>query len=249
MFDLKAPFVPKGDQINAIETLKNNIEDGMKEQILLGATGTGKTFTMANIIQKLQKKTLILAPNKTLAGQLYGELKAFFPNNRVEYFISYYDYYQPEAYVVSTDTYIEKDSSINDEIDEMRHSATAALLNHDDVIVVASVSCIYGIGDPETYKNSMLFMRKGESYGRDKLINKLVELTYQRNDIDFHRGTFRVRGDSVEIIPVYERAQGIRVSFFGDEIEDIKRFDVLTGQALENLDYTSIFSSNTLYDR
>ena len=241
MFDLKAPFVPKGDQINAIETLKNNIEDGMKEQILLGATGTGKTFTMANIIQKLQKKTLILAPNKTLAGQLYGELKAFFPNNRVEYFISYYDYYQPEAYVVSTDTYIEKDSSINDEIDEMRHSATAALLNHDDVIVVASVSCIYGIGDPETYKNSMLFMRKGESYGRDKLINKLVELTYQRNDIDFHRGTFRVRGDSVEIIPVYERAQGIRVSFFGDEIEDIKRFDVLTGQALENLDYTSIF--------
>ncbi|MFA5470448.1 MAG: excinuclease ABC subunit UvrB [Acholeplasmataceae bacterium] len=241
MFDLKAPFVPKGDQINAIETLKNNIEEGMKEQILLGATGTGKTFTMANIIQKLQKKTLILAPNKTLAGQLYGELKAFFPNNRVEYFISYYDYYQPEAYVVSTDTYIEKDSSINDEIDEMRHGATAALLNHDDVIVVASVSCIYGIGDPETYKNSMLFMRKGESYGRDKLINKLVELTYQRNDIDFHRGTFRVRGDSVEIIPVYERAQGIRVSFFGDEIEDIKRFDVLTGQALENLDYTSIF--------
>lgn len=241
MFDLKAPFVPKGDQINAIETLKNNIEDGIKEQILLGATGTGKTFTMANIIQKLQKKTLILAPNKTLAGQLYGELKAFFPNNRVEYFISYYDYYQPEAYVVSTDTYIEKDSSINDEIDEMRHSATAALLNHDDVIVVASVSCIYGIGDPETYKNSMLFMRSGESYGRDKLINKLVEMTYQRNDIDFHRGTFRVRGDSVEIIPVYERAQGIRVSFFGDEIEDIKSFDVLTGQALENLEYTSIF--------
>ncbi len=241
MFDLKAPFVPKGDQINAIETLKNNIESGIKEQILLGATGTGKTFTMANIIQKLQKKTLILAPNKTLAGQLYGELKAFFPSNRVEYFISYYDYYQPEAYVISTDTYIEKDSSINDEIDEMRHSATASLLNHDDVIVVASVSCIYGIGDPETYKNSMIFMRTGESFGRDKLINKLVELTYQRNDIDFHRGTFRVRGDSVEIIPVYERAQGIRVSFFGDEIEDIKRFDVLTGQALENLEYTSIF--------
>ncbi len=241
MFDLKAPFVPKGDQINAIESLKNNIQEGIKEQILLGATGTGKTFTMANIIHKLQKKTLILAPNKTLAGQLYGELKAFFPNNRVEYFISYYDYYQPEAYVVSTDTYIEKDSSINDEIDEMRHSATASLLNHDDVIVVASVSCIYGIGDPETYKNSMIFMRTGESYGRDHLINKLVELTYQRNDLDFHRGTFRVRGDSVEIIPVYERAQGIRVSFFGDEIEDIKRFDVLTGQALEQLEYTSIF--------
>jgi len=241
MFDLKAPFVPKGDQIEAIETLSNNFQKGLNEQVLLGATGTGKTFTMANIINKLQKKTLILAPNKTLAGQLYGELKAFFPHNKVEYFISYYDYYQPEAYVVSTDTYIEKDSSINDEIDEMRHSATASLLNHDDVIVVASVSCIYGIGDPDTYKNSMIFMRVGENYGRDHLINKLVELTYQRNDMDFHRGTFRVRGDSIEIIPVYERAQGIRVSFFGDEIEDIKRFDVLTGQALENLEYTSIF--------
>jgi excinuclease ABC subunit B len=241
MFDLKAPFKPKGDQISAIETLKNNIDQNIKEQVLLGATGTGKTFTMANIIQKLQKKTLILAPNKTLAGQLYGELKAFFPHNKVEYFISYYDYYQPEAYVVSTDTYIEKDSSINDEIDEMRHSATASLLNHDDVIVVASVSCIYGIGDPDTYKNSMIFLRVKENFGRDTLINKLVELTYQRNDIDFHRGTFRVRGDSIEIIPVYERAQGIRVSFFGDEIEDIKHFDVLTGQALENLEYTSIF--------
>jgi excinuclease ABC subunit B len=227
MFDLKAPFKPKGDQISAIETLKNNIDQNIKEQVLLGATGTGKTFTMANIIQKLQKKTLILAPNKTLAGQLYGELKAFFPHNKVEYFISYYDYYQPEAYVVSTDTYIEKDSSINDEIDEM--------------IVVASVSCIYGIGDPDTYKNSMIFLRVKENFGRDTLINKLVELTYQRNDIDFHRGTFRVRGDSIEIIPVYERAQGIRVSFFGDEIEDIKHFDVLTGQALENLEYTSIF--------
>ncbi len=241
MFDLKAPFEPKGDQIKAIETLKNNIDQNVKEQILLGATGTGKTFTMANIIQKLQKKTLILAPNKTLAGQLYGELKSFFPHNRVEYFISYYDYYQPEAYVISTDTYIEKDSSINDEIDEMRHSATANLLNHDDVIVVASVSCIYGIGDPETYKNSMIFLRVGDEFGRDTLINKLVELTYQRNDMDFQRGTFRVRGDSIEIIPVYERAQGIRVSFFGDQIEDIKHFEVLTGQALENLDYTSIF--------
>ncbi len=241
MFDLKAPFKPRGDQIKAIETLKHNIDHNVREQVLLGATGTGKTFTMANIIQKLQKKTLILAPNKTLAGQLYGELKAFFPHNKVEYFISYYDYYQPEAYVISTDTYIEKDSSINDEIDEMRHSATASLLNHDDVIVVASVSCIYGIGDPDTYKNSMVFLRTGESYGRDHLINKLVELTYQRNDIDFHRGTFRVRGDSIEIIPVYERAEGIRVSFFGDDIEDIKHFDVLTGQALETLEYTSIF--------
>ncbi len=241
MFKLVAPFTPKGDQIKAIETLQDNIYRGIKEQVLLGATGTGKTFTIANIIQKLQKKTLILAPNKTLAGQLYGELKAFFPHNRVEYFISYYDYYQPEAYVVSTDTYIEKDSSINDEIDEMRHAATASLLDREDVIVVASVSCIYGIGDPDDYKNSMLFVRTGDTYGRDKLINKLVELTYQRNDMDFHRGTFRVRGDSIEVIPAYERAQGIRISFFGDEVEEIKRFDVLTGTALEALTYITIF--------
>jgi len=240
MFDLKAPFTPKGDQIKAIETLKENIFNGVKEQVLLGATGTGKTFTIANIVEHIQKKTLILAPNKTLAGQLYGELKAFFPNNRVEYFISYYDYFQPEAYVVSTDTYIEKDSSINDEIDEMRHSATASLLENDDVIVVASVSCIYGIGDPDDYKNSMIFVRVGDKFGRDNLINKLVEQTYQRNDIDFHRGTFRVRGDSIEVIPAYERAQGIRISFFGDEIDEIKRFDVLTGQALESLSFSTI---------
>jgi excinuclease ABC subunit B len=241
MFDLKAPYQPRGDQIKAIETLQNNIEKGIKQQVLLGATGTGKTFTMANIIKKLGKKTLILAPNKTLAGQLYGELKAFFPHNRVEYFISYYDYFQPEAYVVSSDTYIEKDSSINDEIDEMRHSATASLLDSDDVIVVASVSCIYGIGDPDDYKNSMLFLRVNHQFGRDEMINRLVEMTYQRNDMDFHRGTFRVRGDIVEIIPVSERAKGIRVSFFGDEIEDIKSFDVLTGKAIESLEYISIF--------
>lgn len=241
MFELKAPYTPKGDQIKAIEELKHNFHRGIKEQVLLGATGTGKTYTIANIIQSLQKKTLILAPNKTLAGQLYGELKAFFPHNRVEYFISYYDYYQPEAYVVSTDTYIEKDSSINDEIDEMRHAATSSLLERDDVIVVASVSCIYGIGDPEDYKNSMLVVRVGDDYGRDRLINKLVELTYQRNDIDFHRGTFRVRGDSVEVIPAYERAQGIRISFFGDEVESIKQFDVLTGQPIEALNVITIF--------
>jgi excinuclease ABC subunit B len=244
MFELKAPFTPKGDQILAIETLKNNIDNGMKEQVLLGATGTGKTFTIANIIQQIQKKTLILAPNKTLAGQLYGELKSFFPNNRVEYFISYYDYFQPEAYVVSTDTYIEKDSSINDEIDEMRHSATSSLLEKEDVIVVASVSCIYGIGNPEDYQNSMISIRVGDSYGRDKLINKLVEQTYQRNDIDFHRGTFRARGDSIEVIPAYERAQGIRISFFGDEVDDIKRFDVLSGQALETLTYVTVFPAS-----
>lgn len=244
VFTLISPFSPQGDQIQAIETLKSNLDQGIKEQILLGATGTGKTFTMANIIQKIQKKTLILAPNKTLAGQLYGELKAFFPNNRVEYFISYYDYYQPEAYVVSTDTFIEKDSSINDEIDEMRHSATSSLLESDDVIVVASVSCIYGIGDPVDYQNSMIAIRTNQNYGRDNLINKLVELTYTRNDIDFHRGTFRVRGDSVEVIPAYERALGIRISFFGDEVEEIKRFDVTTGQAVEQLSYVSIFPAS-----
>ncbi len=241
MFDLKSPYTPKGDQIKAIETLKNHFIEGKREQVLLGATGTGKTFTIANIIQSIQKKTLILAPNKTLAGQLYGELKSFFPNNRVEYFISYYDYYQPEAYVVKSDTYIEKDSSINDEIDEMRHSATAALLGAEDVIVVASVSCIYGIGDPETYQDAMLFIKRDEAYGRDNLINKLVELTFERNDIDFHRGTFRVRGDSVEIIPSYEHAHGVRVSFFGDEIETIRTFDVVSGKALQDLDYISIF--------
>lgn len=244
MFDLKAPFTPKGDQIKAIETLKENIYKGIKEQVLLGATGTGKTFTIANIVSHVQKKTLILAPNKTLAGQLYGELKAFFPHNRVEYFISYYDYFQPEAYVVSTDTYIEKDSSINDEIDEMRHSTTSSLLETEDVIVVASVSCIYGIGDPDEYRNSMIFVRVGDNYGRDVLINRLVEQTYQRNDIDFHRGTFRVRGDSIEVIPAYERAQGIRISFFGDEIDEIKRFDVLTGQALESLTFSTIFPAS-----
>ena len=244
MFKLVASFKPSGDQPEAIEKLKENFNNGLKEQILLGATGTGKTFTMAHMIQSLGKKTLVLAHNKTLAGQLYGELKSLFPENRVEYFISYYDYYQPEAYVVSTDTFIEKDSSINDEIDEMRHSATSSLLESDDVIVVASVSCIYGIGDPVDYQNSMIAIRTNQSYGRDNLIDKLVELTYTRNDIDFHRGTFRVRGDSVEVIPAYERALGIRISFFGDEVEEIKRFDVTTGQAVEQLSYISIFPAS-----
>ncbi|CCV66292.1 UvrABC system protein B [Paracholeplasma brassicae] len=230
-----------GDQIEAIETLTKNFEKGINRQVLRGATGTGKTFTISNIIKKLGKKTLVLAHNKTLAGQLYSELKSFFPENRVEYFISYYDYYQPEAYVVTSDTYIEKDSSINDEIDEMRHSATASLLDRDDVIVVASVSCIYGIGDPEDYKNSLLVLRTGDELKRNTLLNRLVELTYQRNDIDFSRGTFRVRGDSVEIIPANERQQGIRVEFFGDEIDRIRRFDVLTGQAIENVEYVTIF--------
>lgn len=240
MFELKAPFEPRGDQITAIETIENNFKKGIKEQVLLGATGTGKTFTIANIIKTLGKKTLIMAPNKTLAGQLYGELKSFFPNNRVEYFISYYDYYQPEAYVVSSDTYIEKDASINDEIDELRHSATSSLISADDVIVVASVSCIYGIGDIEEYKNSVIFLRVGEDYGRDQLLNKLVNLSYERSDVDFKRGTFRVRGDIVDIIPINERANGIRVSFFGDEIETIQDFDIVTGSTKDRVTFTTI---------
>ncbi|HHT38039.1 MAG TPA: excinuclease ABC subunit UvrB [Mollicutes bacterium] len=241
MFKLISDFKPSGDQPKAIENLITNINNGLTEQILLGATGTGKTFTIANIIEKLGKKTLVLAPNKTLAGQLYGELKSLFPDNRVEYFISYYDYYQPEAYVVSSDTYIEKDSSINDEIDELRHSATSSLLDREDVIVVASVSCIYGIGDPDTYKNALIFARIGDNYGRDKLINKLVELQYERNEFDFERGTFRVRGDIIEIIPIYEREEGIRIDFFGDEIDAISRFDVLTGKTIENIKFISIY--------
>jgi excinuclease ABC subunit B len=243
IFDLVAPFVPKGDQIEAIETLINNF-DTQQRQILLGATGTGKTFTIANIIQKLGKKTLVLAPNKTLAGQLYAELKAFFPNNRVEYFISYYDYYQPEAYVVGKDLYIEKDASINDEIDELRHAATSSLLEREDVIVVASVSCIYGLGDPDDYQNAMLVLRKGDKTGLKHVLNKLVAMTYERNDIDFHRATFRVRGDVLEIIPAYERAHGVRVSFFGNEIDSIKRFDVLTGMAIDQLEMTTIFPAS-----
>jgi len=241
MFKLVTDFTPSGDQPEAIKKLIENFDNGITEQILLGATGTGKTFTIANIIQKLGKKTLVLAPNKTLAGQLYGELKSLFPENRVEYFISYYDYYQPEAYVVSSDTYIEKDSSINDEIDELRHSATSSLLDREDVIVVASVSCIYGIGDPDTYKNALIFARIGDNYGRDKLINKLVELQYERNEFDFERGTFRVRGDIIEIIPIYEREEGIRIDFFGDEIDAISRFDVLTGKTIENIKFISIY--------
>lgn len=240
-FKLVAPYKPMGDQIEAIEKLYQNFNNGLKQQVLRGATGTGKTFTISNLIEKMGKKTLVLAHNKTLAGQLYSELKAFFPENRVEYFISYYDYYQPEAYVVTSDTYIEKDASINDEIDEMRHSATASLLERDDVIVVASVSCIYGIGDPDDYKNSMIFLRVGQGIRRNALLGKLVELTYQRNDIDFHRGTFRVRGDIVEIIPSNQREHGIRIEFFGDEIDRIKRFDVLTGNAIESLDYVTIW--------
>ncbi len=241
MFKLQSNFKPSGDQPEAIKKLKENFNNGFKEQILLGATGTGKTFTMAHMIQSLGKKTLVLAHNKTLAGQLYGELKALFPENRVEYFISYYDYYQPEAYVVRSDTYIEKDASINDEIDELRHSATSSLLERDDVIVVASVSCIYGIGDPDDYKNGIIFLRNNDILDQKDLLNRLVELTYQRNDLDFHRGTFRVRGDIVEVIPSNIQKEGIRIEFFGDEIERIRKFDVLTGNVIETMEFVTIF--------
>jgi excinuclease ABC subunit B len=240
-FELVAAFQPMGDQIKAIEYLTNNIEQGVKEQILLGATGTGKTFTISNVIERTQKKTLVLAHNKTLAGQLYSELKDLFPNNRVEYFISYYDYYQPEAYVPSRDLYIEKDAQTNDEIDEMRHSATASLLERDDVIVVASVSCIYGIGDPEDYKNSMLTLRVGEDIGRDHLLRRLVDMLFSRNDIDFSRGTFRVKGDVIEILPTYSNQVGIRVELFDDEIERIREFDILTGEVVNEYSVISIF--------
>ncbi len=229
MFKLVSKYKPSGDQPQAIDKLVSGIENGEKEQVLLGATGTGKTFTIANVIAKTGKPTLVLAHNKTLAGQLYAELKEIFPENHVEYFVSYYDYYQPEAYVPSSDTYIEKDSSINDEIDELRHAATSALINYNDTIVVSSVSCIYGIGEKEEYQNKMLILNLGDRIQRSQIINKLIDMTYERSDIDFHRGTFRVRGDIIDIIPVNEHAHGIRVELFGDEVERICSFDPVTG--------------------
>ena len=244
MFELVSKYKPSGDQPKAIETLVQGIKDGKKEQVLLGATGTGKTFTIANVIKEVNKKTLVLAHNKTLAGQLYSELKELFPNNRVEYFVSYYDYYQPEAYVPSTDTYIEKDSSINDEIDELRHAATSALLSRDDVIVVASVSCIYGIGEVEEYKNKMLTLTVGDTVERNKVLVKLVEMLYERNDLDFKRGTFRVRGDVLEIIPAYQKTTGYRVEFFGDEIDRISEIDALTGVVIKNIKNLNLFPAS-----
>lgn len=243
MFDLQSKYKPTGDQPKAIDTIVKNFEQGIDRQVLLGATGTGKTFTMCNVIARLNKPTLVLAHNKTLAGQLYNEIKSIFPNNHVEYFISYYDYYQPEAYVVSSDTYIEKDSSINDEIDEMRHSATAALMDYKDVIVVASVSCIYGIGDPDDYRDSMLNIRVGESYNKKELLTRLVEMQFERNDIDFKRGSFRVRGDVVEIIPINEHAKGIRIEFFEEEVERIRTFDVTTGVKIADVAFANIFAA------
>ncbi|HIR74311.1 TPA: excinuclease ABC subunit UvrB [Candidatus Ventrenecus avicola] len=235
MFELVSKYKPSGDQPKAIEELVTGIKEGKKEQVLLGATGTGKTFTIANVIAKTNKPTLVLAHNKTLAGQLYSELKELFPNNHVEYFVSYYDYYQPEAYVPSSDTYIEKDSSINDEIDELRHSATSALINYTDTIVVSSVSCIYGIGEKEEYKQKMLILTIGDTIRRNDIINKLIDMTYERNDIDFRRGTFRVRGDIIDIVPVNEHTSGIRIELFGDEIDAIRKFDPVTGAITKNV--------------
>ncbi|MCK5388786.1 MAG: excinuclease ABC subunit UvrB, partial [Candidatus Izimaplasma sp.] len=240
-FKLVSDYLPMGDQVKAIDYLIENIDKGIKEQVLLGATGTGKTFTISNVINKINKPTLVLAHNKTLAGQLYSELKQYFPQNRVEYFISYYDYYQPEAYVPSRDLFIEKDAQTNAEIDEMRHSATMSLLDRKDVIVVASVSCIFGIGDPEDYKNSMLVLRVKEEYGRNNLLIKLVDMLFTRNDYDFNRGTFRVRGDVVEILPTYSKTIGIRVELFDDEIERIRKFDIITGEIISDFSIISIY--------
>ena len=244
MFNLISKYKPSGDQPKAINELVKGIKDGKKEQVLLGATGTGKTFTIANVIKEVDKPTLVLAHNKTLAGQLYSELKELFPNNRVEYFVSYYDYYQPEAYVPSTDTYIEKDSSINDEIDELRHAATSALISRRDVIVVSSVSCIYGIGEVEEYKSKMLTLTVGEQIERNKVLSKLIEMLYERNDLDFKRGTFRVRGDVLELIPAYQNQTGYRIEFFGDEIDRISEIDALTGKVTNNLKNISIFPAS-----
>ena len=240
-FKLVAPYQPMGDQIEAIKHLTDNIKLGVTEQTLLGATGTGKTFTIANVIANVNKPTIVLAHNKTLAGQLYAELKSLFPENRVEYFISYYDYYQPEAYVPSKDMYIEKDSSINDEIDQMRHAATQSILERRDTIIVASVSCIYGIGDPDDYENSMLVLRKAEHMKRDDLLEKLVSMQFVRNNIEFERGSFRVKGDNVDILPTSENSVGIRVTFFDDEIERIAYFDSITGKVTKITDVVSIF--------
>ncbi|HEY2405490.1 MAG TPA: excinuclease ABC subunit UvrB [Polyangiaceae bacterium] len=240
-FKLRSEFQPKGDQPAAIEALCQGFERGPAQQCLLGITGSGKTFTIANVIQRLQKPTLIIAPNKTLAAQLYAEMRDLFPENAVAFFVSYYDYYQPEAYIPTTDTFIEKDAIINDQIDRMRHTATHALLSRSDVIIVASVSCIYGIGSAETYSGLLIEIVKGEELRRDELLRRLVDIQYERNDVDFHRGTFRVRGDVVEIFPAYEEATAIRIEFFGDEVDGISEVDPLRGRVLGALDRYSVF--------
>ena len=243
-FELVSEYAPTGDQPQAIEKLVKGFKEGNQAQTLLGVTGSGKTFTMANVIQQLNKPTLVIAHNKTLAAQLYGEFKEFFPENAVEYFVSYYDYYQPEAYVPSTDTYIAKDSSINDEIDKLRLSATAALIERRDVIIVSSVSCIYGLGEPENFEKMMVSLRPGMEKDRDEVLRQLVDIQYDRNDMDFKRGTFRVRGDVIEIIPANEAETAVRVEFFGDEIDRITRVDVLTGEIKEELNHVAIFPAS-----
>ncbi|MGX7111274.1 excinuclease ABC subunit UvrB [Gemella cuniculi] len=243
-FDLQSKYAPKGDQINAICDLTDGLNNNERYQTLLGATGTGKTFTIANIIKNVGKPTLVLAHNKTLAGQLYNELKEFFPNNRVEYFVSYYDYFQPEAYVPSTDTYIEKDSSVNDEIDKLRHSATSSLFERDDVIIVSSVSCIYGLGSPEEYSSLVLSLRVGDEISRNKILEKLISIQYMRNDIEFTRGTFRVRGDVIEIFPASRSENSIRIEMFGDEIDRIREINSLTGEVLYDLEHISIYPAS-----
>lgn len=243
-FKLTSDYEPAGDQPSAIENLVQGLNSNPSTQTLLGVTGSGKTYTIANVIERVQKPTLVLAHNKTLAAQLYNEFKTFFPDNAVGYFVSYYDYYQPEAYLAQTDTYIEKDASINDEIDKMRHSATHALFERRDVIIVASVSCIYGLGSPEAYHGMLLFLERGKTLERDQALQKLVEIQYKRNDVDFQRGTFRVRGDVLEILPVYERNEALRVEFFGDEIDRISAFDPLTRQTIRELDRIAIYPAS-----
>ncbi len=244
IFELHSEYKPTGDQPQAIEALVKGFKEGNQFQTLLGVTGSGKTFTMANVIAQLNKPTLVIAHNKTLAAQLYGEFKEYFPSNAVEYFVSYYDYYQPEAYVPSTDTYIEKDSAINDEIDKLRHSATAALSERKDVIIVSSVSCIYGLGSPIDYQEMVISLRPGMEKDRDEVIHKLIDIQYDRNDMDFHRGTFRVRGDVVEIFPAYSGTEAYRVEFFGDEVERVTQIDALTGEARAQLGHVAIFPAS-----
>ena len=244
MFELISEYKPSGDQPTAINDLVNGIKKGEKSQVLLGATGTGKTFTIANVIKEVNKPTLILAHNKTLAGQLYSEFKELFPNNRVEYFVSYYDYYQPEAYVPSSDTFIEKDASINDEIDELRHSATSALISRDDVIVVASVSCIYGLGEKEEYENKILSLKVGDIIDRDEILTKLVDMLYERNNMDLVRGTFRTKGDTIEIVPAYSRTTAYRIDLFGDEVEKLIEFDTTTGAVISQKQTITIFAAS-----
>lgn len=243
-FKLVSSFVPRGDQPGAIAELCEGILRGDRDQVLLGVTGSGKTFTMAHVVATVNRPTLIIAPNKTLAAQLYGEFKELFPDNAVEYFVSYYDYYQPEAYLPTTDTFIEKDSSINDEIDKLRHSATRSLLTRRDVLIVASVSCIYGIGSPESYQAMHIFFHQGDDYGRDELLRKLVEIQYERNDLDFHRGSFRVRGDIVEIFPAHDDERALRIEFFGDTVDGISEIDPLRGQVVQRLSKCSIYPAS-----